>query len=104
MNIWIVMIGLGLLTFATRLSFITLLERLKLPPAFQRALRFVPIAALTAIIAPELAFNTGALDISPGNPRLLAGIAAILVAAFTKNTLWTILAGMVVFILLRQFP
>ncbi len=103
MNLWIVMIGLGLLTFATRLSFIALLERLKLPPAFQRALRFVPIAALTAIIAPELARYNDALNLGPGNPRLLAGIAAILVAALTKNVIWTIVAGMAVFILLRYF-
>jgi branched-subunit amino acid transport protein len=101
MNIWIVMIVLGLLTFATRLSFIALLERIKLPTTFQRALRFVPIAVLSAIIAPELAHYNNVLALTPTNPRLLAGIVATIVAFWTKNVFWTLLAGMAVFWILR---
>jgi len=101
MNIWIIMICVGLLTFGIRLSFIALLERIRLPAAFQRALRFVPIAVLSAIIAPELGLHDGALFISPANPRLLAGIVATAVAYYTKNVVLTILAGMGVFWLLK---
>ena len=101
MNIWLVMIFLGLLTFATRLSFIALLERIKLPVTFQRALRFVPIAALSAIIAPELGYYNNALALSPTNPRLLAGLVATLVAWRTKSVIWTIVVGMAVFWLLK---
>ena len=101
MNIWIVMVVLGLLTFATRLSFIAILERIKLPPTFQRALRFVPIAVLSAIIAPELGYYNNMLALSLMNPRLLAGIVATLVAFWTKNVVWTLLAGMAVFWILR---
>ncbi len=101
MNIWIVMIALGLLTFATRFSFIALLERIRLPVAFQRALRFVPIAVLSAIIAPELGYSNNMLALSPTNPRLLAGIVATLVALWTKNVFWTLLVGMGAFWILR---
>ena len=101
MNIWIVMIVLGLLTFATRFSFIALLERIKLPVTFQRALRFVPIAVLSAIIAPELGYSNNLLSITPTNPRLIAGVVATVVAFWTKNVFWTLLAGMAVFWILR---
>jgi branched-subunit amino acid transport protein len=101
MAIWLTLIIIGLLTFLTRLSFIALLERLKTPPVVQRALRFVPIAVLTAIFVPELILPNGALDITPGNPRLLAGLVAILVAWRTKNVILTIVAGMVIFLLMR---
>ena len=94
MNIWLIMISVGLLTFLTRLSFIALLERIELPDAFMRALRFVPIAVLSAIIAPELATYHEQLAISPNNPRLLAGLIATAVAYLTKNVVWTIIAGM----------
>lgn len=101
MNIWIVMISLGLLTFATRFSFILLLEKINLPRNFQRALRFVPIAVLSAIIAPELGYSNNVLAISLTNPRLLAGLFATIVAFRTKNVILTILAGMTVFWVLQ---
>lgn len=94
MNIWLVMLIGGLLTFAIRLSFILLLERVRMPEWFRRGLRFVPVAVLSAIILPELVSPNGSLFLSWRNPQLLAGMAAILVAWKTKNVILTILAGM----------
>ena len=94
MNIWVIMVIGGLLTFATRLSFILLLDRIKVPDWFRRGLRFVPVAVLSAIILPELTSPNNTLFLSWRNPELLAGLVAILVAWRTKNVLLTILAGM----------
>ena len=93
--LWITLIAAGLITYAFRLSFILLLGRIQLSPLVQRALRFVPPAALTAIIFPELLIRDGELAIGPNNPRLLAGLFAIIVAWRTKSILWTIVVGMV---------
>jgi branched-subunit amino acid transport protein len=95
MNVWIPIIVAGAITYATRLSFILLLGRMTVPPWLQRALRFVPPAVLTAIFIQELVITNGALNLTPGNERLLAGGLAILVAWRTKNIALTILAGMV---------
>jgi branched-subunit amino acid transport protein len=85
----------------TRFSFIALLERWQAPLIVQRALRFVPIAVLTAIIIPELVLHNNTLDLRPENPRLLAGLVAILVAWKTSNVLITIVVGMAAFWLLQ---
>ena len=95
MSLWLVIVFAGLLTFATRLSFILLLDRMKVPDWFRHGLRFVPVAVLSAIILPELATRNTALDLSLHNPQLYAGALAILVAWRTRNVLLTILAGMV---------
>jgi branched-subunit amino acid transport protein len=94
MNIWLVMLIGGLLTFATRLSFILLLERIRVPDWFRRGLRFVPAAVLSAIILPALTSSDGTLILSWRNPQLLAGMVAILVAWRTRNVILTIVAGM----------
>jgi branched-subunit amino acid transport protein len=94
MNFWLVMLLGGIVTFAIRLSFIALLERIRVPEWFRRSLRFVPAAVLSAIILPELTSPGGSLFLSWRNPQLLAGAVAILVAWKTKNVLLTILAGM----------
>jgi branched-subunit amino acid transport protein len=96
MSLWITLILAGLLTYAIRLSFILLLGKTTVPDGIRRSLRFVPPAVLTAIIIPELVMPGGKLDISPGNARLLAGLAAGLVAWRTKNAVLTIAVGMAV--------
>ena len=103
MNIWIIMIIVGILTFGIRLSFIVILDRWQPPTVVQHALRFVPIAVLSAIIAPELVLPGGTLDISLGNLRLIAGLVAIFIAWQTKNIIWTIIAGMGVLLTLQYF-
>jgi branched-subunit amino acid transport protein len=94
MSLWLVIIFAGLLTFGTRLSFILLLDRIKVPDWFRRGLRFVPVAVLSAIILPELTTRNAVLDLSMRNPQLYAGALAILVAWRTKNVLLTISVGM----------
>jgi branched-subunit amino acid transport protein len=96
-KIWVVMLSVGVLTFLTRLSFIYLLEKWQPPEVVTRALRFVPVAVLTAIFIPEMALQNGELVLSLDNIRLMAGIIAILVAWRTKSALWTIGVGMISF-------
>ena len=101
MNIWLVMLIGGLITFGMRFSLIFLFGRFEVPETMRRALHYVPPAVLSAIIFPELLYPTGSLDLSFGNTRILAGIIAILMAWYTKNTLLTILAGMIALLILQ---
>ena len=94
MNIWLVMLLGGALTFGMRLSFIYLFGHFEIPAMVKRALRFVPPAVLSAIIAPALFMPNNALELSLNNYRLMAGVVAIFVAWRTKNSLLTILTGM----------
>jgi branched-subunit amino acid transport protein len=101
MNVWLTMLVAGLVTFGTRLSFIYLLDKVRLPDWFRRGLRFVPAAVLSALILPELAVHNSVIDPGVRNPELWAGLVAILVAWRTKNVLLTILAGMAALLALR---
>jgi branched-subunit amino acid transport protein len=101
MIIWLTMLAVGVLTYATRLSFILLLGQREISPRARQALRFVPPAVLTALIFPQLLLPGGSLDLSLGNDRLLAGIVASAVAWRTKNVVATIGAGMVTLLLLQ---
>ena len=87
-------VGMGIATYAIRLSLILLLGRLTVPPLVQRALRFVPPAVLSALIFPELLLPGGTPVFSFWNPRLLAGVLAGVVAWKSKNALLAIAVGM----------
>lgn len=103
MNIWLIMLLGGLITFGMRFSLIYLFGRFEVRETIRRALHYVPPAVLSAIVFPELLLPNGTLNLSLENTRLLAGLVAILVAWFSKNTLITILAGMLALFLLKLF-
>jgi branched-subunit amino acid transport protein len=103
MNLWLVVIAAGVLTFLIRLSFISLLANREMPPLAQRALSFVPPAVMTAIVFPELLVRGGYLAVNMGNHRLTAGVIAILVAWRFKKIMPTIVAGMAALYLLQYF-
>jgi branched-subunit amino acid transport protein len=105
MNIWLVMLLGGLITFGIRFSLIYLLAegRFEVPEIVRRALHYVPPAVLSALVFPELLLHEGTWNMSLDNARLLAGLLAILVAWFSRNTLITIIVGMVALLLLQWF-
>jgi branched-subunit amino acid transport protein len=95
MTVWLAMLGMAVVTFAVRASFLLLPERVKLPPLLRRALPFVPAAVLTAVWAPELALQKGVLQLSLHNERLAGGLVAVLVAWRWRVTFATIASGLV---------
>ncbi len=99
--LWLLFIAMALGTFALRFSFIYLFGKVEMPEWLRRALRFVPASVLAALVFPALTYSNGVVDLTLGNIRLLAGIGGALVAWRTKNVMWTIVVGMVLFWILQ---
>ncbi|HLV16582.1 MAG TPA: AzlD domain-containing protein [Pseudomonas sp.] len=101
MEIWLLILGMTAITFAIRYSLFAW-PNLRFPPLVRQALHYVPIAVLSAIVVPVMLMPPGqGLQLNLENAYLLAGLAAIVIAAFTRNLLATIVGGMLVFFLLR---
>ncbi|MFW6069557.1 MAG: AzlD domain-containing protein [bacterium] len=101
LTLWLIVIGMGLITYALRLGPLAALDHNSLPPLLRRGLEYVPPAVLSAIIFPELLRPAGYIDLSLANERLLAGLIAVLVAWRTRNVLLTIVLGAVALWLLQ---
>jgi branched-subunit amino acid transport protein len=93
--IWFLMIATGLFTFGTRFIMLSSVASKRLPEWMHDALKYVPIAVLTAIIVPAVLVDpaTHAIDLGP-TPRLIAALAAAGVALLTRHVVSTILAGL----------
>ena len=93
--IWLLIFLLGAGTFLIRLSFIQLFGQLDdIPEGAERALEFVPVGVLSAIVVPRLVFVDGNLALWFGNERLIAGCLAAVVAWRTGSMLATLGVGM----------
>lgn len=97
----LLILGMALVTFGVRYPMLAIIGRLQLPDTALRALRYVPLAVLTAIIVPAILMPGGDIDLRPENTYLVGGIIAALVAWRTKNLLLTIIVGMGAFLLWR---
>jgi branched-subunit amino acid transport protein len=97
LSVWLLFIALAIGTFALRFSFVYLFGKIEMPDWLRRALRYVPASVLAALVFPALTYPNGTLDLSLSNIRLLAGLGGALVAWKTRNVLWTIAVGMVLF-------
>jgi branched-subunit amino acid transport protein len=91
---WLLIVAIGVATYMTRLSFVTIFGKREIPVFVLRVLHFVPMAVLSAIIWPQLFLVNTTLDLLPTNPRWLAGLIAGLIAWRTRNVLLTIGVGM----------
>jgi len=96
-------LGITLATFITRSGPHLLGARLRIPPAFDAALRFAPACALAAIIAPDLVFTGDTLNLTLENPRWVAGVAAAVIFATSRSMIATIVGGMAFFWLLKAW-
>ena len=103
----IAIVGMTATTVVTRSAFLLIPQRWQLPPNVQAALRYAPIAAIAAIVAPDIfiahhaahGFSVqGAL-----NPKLWGAIAGTLVFMRWRSMGATIGVGMAVYWALRYW-
>ena len=101
MNHWLVILGVALVTFGLRASFIVFADPHRFPHGFRRALVFVPPAVLAAIVTPGLLAPEGAVVLGFANPRWIAGLVAIAFAIRMRTPLAAIASGMTALWLLQ---
>lgn len=101
-TMWVIL-GMAVVTYATRAGLLLAGGRVRLPPRLEQALRYLPVALLTAIVVPAMLVRNDALALTWRNDYLWAGIVCIVVAWRTKNVLWTVLTGLLFVLAWRTF-
>ena len=99
-------VGMGLVTLGTRSFFMFWGDRVRMPELILRSIRYAPLAAIVAILAPEILMPVGATQISQFNwalPQIWAGLAAFVVFSWLRTMLPTLIIGMLVYSALRYW-
>lgn len=94
--------GMAVITFAIRYTLFAVGHRVRFSPWVAQGLHYVPVAVLTAIVAPAMLLGEGGkLDLGLDNAYLVGGLVAIILAARWRNLLVTIIGAMLCFFLWR---
>ena len=100
-QIWLAIIGMGLVTAVTRALFLIGGERMVLPPRVQRVLRYAPAAALAGVVVPDLLETPAGISLALSNHALWASAAGLAYFLWRRGMMGTIAIGMLVFTMLR---
>ena len=98
----VTIVGITLVTIVSRSFFFLSRHEWKLPAWVERGLQYAPLAALSAVIAPEILMTQGHFVSTWQDARLFATAAGAAFFFWRKHTgqpvLGTILVGMAVFL------
>lgn len=94
-------VGLALITLLTRGAFLLPRQELPLPGWLHEALRHAPLAALAAVVLPEIVMTDGELIDTWRDPRPWAALAGLAWFFWRRSVLGTLVVGMAVMLALR---
>jgi branched-subunit amino acid transport protein len=99
-DLWTVVTILGMtaITVLTRAFFFLSSRPWTLPRWARSGLQYAPVAALAAVIVPELVMSQGHLITDLRDARLFAAAAGVSWFAWRRGVLGTILSGMAVYL------
>lgn len=96
-TLWVI-VGLAIITAVTRSFFFLSNSEWHLPHWAQRGLQYAPIAALSAVVIPEIVTVHGELIATWQDARLFAAAVGVAVYFVKRDVLFTILVGMTVYL------
>ena len=93
-----VIVGLAMVTVVSRSFFFFSNSEWDLPHWAQRGLQYAPIAALSAVVVPEIVMAQGALITTWEDARIYAAAVGVVVYFAKRDVLMTIVLGMAVYL------
>lgn len=90
--------GLAIITVVTRAFFMLPEREIPMPDWLKRGLKYAPLAALTAVIVPEIVMSHGELIGTLKDARLPGVVCAALYYFWRHGILGTIVVGMAVYL------
>lgn len=94
-------VGLAVITLVTRGFFLIPDREWPLPPWLREGLRYAPLAALAAVVVPEIISTQGRFVGTWADARLWGAAAGAAWYFWRRDILGTILCGMLVYLPLR---
>lgn len=104
MGIWegvIAIVGLTAITLVTRGFFFLTEREIPIPAWLRQGLRYAPLAALAAVVVPEVVMTQGRLIDTLLDARIFAALAGAAYYFWRRGILGTIVVGMAVLLPLR---
>ena len=102
MNIWLLIIFCGIITYLIRFIPLSGIINIKGSQIYLKIVNLIPIIVLTPIIVQAVLFNDNKIILS-NNLEIYSAILAIMVAILFKNVILTVIVGMLFYLVLSSY-
>ena len=101
LEVFLTSLGMAAITLACRAFFMLPKQDLPMPQWLREGLHYAPIAALAAVVAPELVMTQGHLIDTWRDGRVFGALAGLAFYAWKRSLFGTIVCGTGVMLVLR---
>ena len=84
----------GLITYFTRMSMVTLIDKDIFSENFRKILNYVPSVVFPSIIFPGILLDDYGTLVAITDPKIYGALTAIIVGFFSRNVILTIASGL----------
>ena len=101
LEVFITIVGMAAVSLACRSFFLLPKDELPMPRWLREGLHYAPVAALAAVVAPELVMTQGQLIETWRDARVFGALAGLVFYAWRRSLFWTIVCGTGVMLALK---
>ena len=84
----------GLITYFTRMSMVTLIDKDIFNENFRKILNYVPSVVFPSIIFPGILLDDYGALVAITDPKIYGALTAIIIGYFSRNVILTIISGL----------
>ena len=84
----------GLITYFTRMSMVTLIDKDIFNENFRKILNYVPSVVFPSIIFPGVLLDDYGSLVTISDPKIYGALTAIIIGYFSRNVILTIISGL----------
>ena len=84
----------GLITYFTRMSMVTLIDKDIFNENFRKILNYVPSVVFPSIIFPGILLDDYGTLVAIADPKIYGALTAIIIGYFSRNVILTIISGL----------
>ena len=103
MKIWVLIIGMGIVTYVPRMMPLLLFSQKKLPSWLESWLRYIPVGIFSALVFPAIFIKNQMFAVSINNIELISSIIVFAIAFKTRSLGLSVIFGIISYWILGEF-
>ena len=95
MKIWILIIGMGIVTYLPRMMPLLIFSKNNLPPWLESWLKYIPVGIFSALVFPNIFIRNQMFCMTINNIELISSILVFAVAFKTRSLGLSVIVGII---------